>query len=132
MENNTLEAVFTMPDQLFYPTATNTCIMLWTAKIPHNKNNQVYLARIKDDGYVLQKPYGRIDRDEKWEAVKNYWLTSFKDKDIDNYNSVAVKLSPEDEWLAEAYVDTDYSLLSFNDFEQTVKDLIAFEVKNDL
>ena len=41
----------------------------------------------------------------------------------------AVKHS--DEWLCEAYMETNYSLLSQKDFQQTVNDYLAYLVKED-
>ncbi|KXT59839.1 Restriction enzyme BcgI beta subunit [Streptococcus oralis] len=43
--------------------------------------------------------------------------------------SVLKEVSFEDEWLAEAYMETDYSELSHSDFERNIKELFAFEVK---
>lgn len=132
MKKHTLKAVFTMPDQLFYPTATNTCIMVWEAYRPHDENVPTFLGRYVDDGYVLQKPYGRIDRDSKWEEIKEKWLKDYFEMKTDDYNTIMVNLNPDKEWLAEAYIKTDYSNLTDKDFEQTVRDYIAYEVKNGI
>ena len=35
-----------------------------------------------------------------------------------------------DEWLAEAYMETDYSTLSEKDFESTLRDYLAYKIKN--
>lgn len=35
----------------------------------------------------------------------------------------------KDEWLAEAYMETDYSTLSESDFQQTINDYLAYLVK---
>ena len=35
-----------------------------------------------------------------------------------------------DEWLCEAYMQTDYSKLKQDDFEQTIRDYAAYLVKN--
>ena len=45
--------------------------------------------------------------------------------------SVLKKVSAGDEWLAEAYMETDYSKLKESDFVQTIRDFIAFKVKNE-
>lgn len=39
------------------------------------------------------------------------------------------KVSYDDEWLAEAYMETDYSTLTEEDFQQTVNDYLAYLVK---
>lgn len=35
----------------------------------------------------------------------------------------------EDEWLCEAYMQTDYSKLTQEDFQQTINDYLAYLVK---
>jgi type I restriction-modification system DNA methylase subunit len=35
LQKHTLEAVFSMPDELFYPVGAITCVMIFTAKNPH-------------------------------------------------------------------------------------------------
>ena len=38
-------------------------------------------------------------------------------------------VTSKDEWLAEAYMETDYSVLCEEDFQQTINDYLAFLVK---
>ncbi|MCB9991529.1 MAG: hypothetical protein H6867_09140 [Rhodospirillales bacterium] len=45
--------------------------------------------------------------------------------------SVTKSITPEDEWCAEAYMETDYTKLTQADFEKTLRDYIAFKVKYD-
>lgn len=40
------------------------------------------------------------------------------------------KITAEDEWLAEAYMKTDYSKLDDKDFQKTIKDYYAYLIKN--
>ena len=35
----------------------------------------------------------------------------------------------KDEWLAEAYMETDYSLLDASDFENTLREYYAYLIK---
>ena len=42
------------------------------------------------------------------------------------------KVTYEDEWLAEAYMETDYSTLDFEDFEKVVRSYLAFLVDNGM
>ena len=39
------------------------------------------------------------------------------------------RVSWKDEWLAEAYMETDYSGLSDADFQKTINDYLAYLVK---
>ncbi len=40
------------------------------------------------------------------------------------------KVGYEDEWLAEAYMETDYEKLTFSDFERTVRDYYSYLIKS--
>ena len=65
-----------------------------------------------------------------WRDTKSKWLTYFKEGlEIDGF-SIKHKVSYEDEWLAEAYIKTDYSKLTDYDFIRTIRDFLAYEVKN--
>lgn len=80
MQHHRLLAVFTCPPELFYPTATNTCIMLWKAHEPHN--GLTYLADWKNDGFrkkrLGKKNTVRICNDFEWEATKSAWLYDYR------------------------------------------------------
>ncbi len=41
------------------------------------------------------------------------------------------EIKAEDEWCAEAYMETDYSRLTEQDFVNTVKDYVAFQFLSD-
>lgn len=129
-KKHTLKAVFSMPDDLFYPTSTNTCIMVWEAHTPHNEENQTFFAYCKDDGFVKQKKLGRIDAYNKWESIKKEWLDLYKYNDIKDGASARRCVTHADEWLCEAYMKTDYSKLSKDDFSKTLNDYMAYLVKS--
>jgi len=46
--------------------------------------------------------------------------------------SVMRTVSHADEWVAEAYMETDYSQLQESAFERKVKEYIAFRLLNDI
>jgi hypothetical protein len=46
--------------------------------------------------------------------------------------SVKQEVKGEDEWCAEAYMETDYSTLNQADFEKKLKDYIAFKFLNQI
>jgi len=43
--------------------------------------------------------------------------------------SCTKEITAEDEWLCEAYMKTDYSKLTQKEFENTVRDYLAYKVK---
>lgn len=43
--------------------------------------------------------------------------------------STRYMVTGDDEWLCEAYMETDYTTLTHEDFQQTVNDYLAYLVK---
>ncbi|MFI3241445.1 MAG: N-6 DNA methylase [Alphaproteobacteria bacterium] len=128
--NNTLKAVFSMPDDVFYPTGTNVCVMVWEAHTPHDNTQETFFGFYKDDGFVKRKKLGRIDALGRWQNIKTEWINLYRNKDIKDGLSARKCVDYTDEWLCEAYMKTDYSKLSQNDFEVTIKNYLAYLVKS--
>lgn len=130
MKKNTLKAVFSMPDDIFYPTGTNVCVMVWEAHSPHDSSQETFFGYYKDDGFVKRKKLGRIDVFSKWESIEKEWLELYRNRDIVDGLSARHCVTYEDEWLCEAYMQTDYTKLTPNDFQDTVNDYLAYLVKS--
>jgi type I restriction-modification system DNA methylase subunit len=130
-KKHTLKAVFSMPDDIFYPTGTNTCVMVWEAHKPHDPKKQTFFGYCKNDGFVKAKKLGRIDKHGRWEKIKNEWLDLYHNLKVKNGLSAMKSVSWQDEWLCEAYMETDYSKLTQTDFETSVKNYLAYLVKAD-
>jgi len=127
-KKHTLEAVFSMPTEIFNPAASAPpCVMVWTANVPHPSNKQTFFGYYRDDGFVKRKKLGRVDTYNKWEKIKNKWLKLYQEKDIEAGLSVKHCVTYKDEWAAEAYMETDYSKLNMADFEKKLKEYVAFK-----
>lgn len=126
LEKHTLQAVFSMPNELFYPVSVVTCIMVFEAGKKHPKNLETYFGYFKDDGYIKKKNLGRVDSG-LWKKTKKIWLDSFINRKNKAGLSVTRSISANDEWCAEAYMETDYSTLSDDDFIEAIKGYAAFE-----
>ena len=134
LKNHRLEAVMSMPDDLFYPVGVVTCIMVFTAHVPHDsdRRHESWFGYWKDDGFRKDKVRGRIPKDESiWRERKEQWLTDFSNRKVSAGVSVRKKVTKDDEWCAEAYLETNYNDISAKEFEDTIKEFIAFEVQND-
>lgn len=131
-EKHTLKAVFSMPDDVFYPTGTNVCVMVWEAHKPHSNNIKTFFGYYKDDGFVKRKKLGRIDAYDQWGTIKKQWLDLYNNSEVIEGLSAKQEVSYNDEWLAEAYMKTNYNLLSQIDFEITVRSYMAFLIKYGL
>ncbi len=128
LDLHTLEAVLSMPDELFFNSKVNvvSCIMILTAKRPHPQSKKTFFGYFKDDGFVKRKNKGRIDIFDKWKTIKERWINSYMNKENVPGLSVNKVVLAEDEWCAEAYMETDYSNLSKNDFIKSIKEFVYF------
>ena len=133
LKYHTLDAVMSMPDDLFYPVGTVTCIMVFKAHLPHEQSNQkTWFGYWKNDGFLKTKHLGRIDLNKKWTSIRDKWVELYRNRDDEPGLSVKQKVTPQDEWCAEAYMETDYSTLTKDDFEKVVKKYMVFKLLNDM
>jgi len=128
-KRHSLKAVFSMPDDIFYPTGTNPCVMVWTAHAPHDCKQETYFGYCKNDGFIKRKKLGRIDFYDKWASILAKWLALFRNRDVVDGLSARKAVTHKDEWLCEAYMKTDYSKLCQSDFQKTINDYLAYRVK---
>ncbi len=129
LKSHTLEAVMSLPDLLFSPVGAIPCLMIFTAKVPHETSNKkTWFGYWKDDGYIKTKHLGRVDPLKKWPAIRDRWVETFRNREIVPGESVLRRVTAEDEWCAEAYMETDYSTLSADDFETEIKKYVAFRI----
>lgn len=130
LENHTLNAVFSLNDEVFHPGASvNACIMLFDLGRPHDSNKKTFFGFYKDDGFVKKKNKGRVEK-RSWVNTKKKWLDLFEYRNEESGYSVLKSVKADDEWLAEAYMETDYSVLNDEMFIQTIRDFMSFKVKN--
>ena len=132
-KNHRLEAVMSMPDDLFYPVGVVTCIMVFTAHVPHNsdQHHESWFGYWKDDGFRKDKRQGRIPKnEEEWKKIRGSWVGMFRREEIAGKGAWK-KVGAEDEWCAEAYLETDYSDITEKDFDIEMRKFLAFMVKND-
>jgi RM-cspCI len=136
LQENTLLAVFSLPPDIFHPGATaSACCMLFELGVRHERANinGTFFGYYKNDGFVKKRNLGRIEKIEngesEWEKQYDIWLKLFNEKIEKAGYSVIKKVTHNDEWLAEAYMETDYSNLTESDFEKTIRDFISFKIK---
>jgi type I restriction-modification system DNA methylase subunit len=135
IENNTVEAVFTMPQTLFYPTNQPTIIAIIKAHIPHN-NKKILFCRINNDGYRIK----RSKRIEMPGEQLSEALAVFQSKDIGKSNvnrdgfSIYTKLLQNDpltEIVPEMYlISPKYDSLEVNYLaKQLLREYLSFTIK---
>ena len=128
LDNNTLDAVFSLPDEMFYPGASAVaCCMVFNVGKPHPKDYETFFGYFKEDGFEKRKGVGRVDIRNKWNDIEKEWLDLYHHRSSIAGKSVTKHVSESDEWCAEAYMETDYSSLNQRDFEIKMKEYIAFK-----
>ncbi|MDO4729535.1 MAG: N-6 DNA methylase [Bacteroidota bacterium] len=126
-----LKAVLSMPDDLFYPVGVVTCVMVFEANKP-NEGRKTWFGYFKDDGFEKRKNLGRIDARNQYNNIKERWLSAYRNLDEIAGLSVRQEVKGEDEWCAEAYMETDYSTLTDEDFIKKIKEYVAFKFLNNI
>ena len=139
LERNTLDAVFTLPNEIFYPGASaSACCMVFTLGKPHvnadDTVNKTFFGYYKDDGHKKKKNLGRVeqfdsDNNSIWKRIEEDWLDYYRNKTVKDGISAMQAVTGDDEWLCEAYMKTDYSKLTEADFQQTINNYLAYLMK---
>lgn len=137
LRENTLDAVFSLPDEIFYPGASAVaCCMVFTLGKRHDSSKPTFFGYYKDDGFRKKKNLGRIEKVNSegvgaWIEIKSTWLDLyFNKKEIPGKSALAC-VTGDDEWLAEAYMETDYSFLEERNFEKMLRDYYAYLIKKE-
>lgn len=133
LKKHRLEAVMSMPEDLFYPVGVVTCVMVFEAHTAHNsdENHESWFGYWKNDGHEKTRRFGRADINKSWEDIKQQWIRAFRYKEVIPEFSVRRKVGINDEWCAEAYLETDYSTLNEEDFAAEVKRYALFKLANE-
>jgi type I restriction-modification system DNA methylase subunit len=120
LEKHTLEAIFTMPEKLFYPIGTNTVVMLFTAHVPHSKKS--FLGDLREDGFETVKNQGRQDTKNRWSEIKSNMLSYFYNKKETDV-SVVEMLTLDNEWNFLAHKKNEFKITK----EDFIKKLRAYD-----
>lgn len=138
LKENTLDAVFSLPKDIFHPGASaSACCMVFKIGTKHNdvSNPDTFFGYYREDGFKKKKNLGRVEQIDsitgksKWAEIENEWIELYRNRRSVEGLSVTKRVSGKDEWLCEAYMKTDYSKLTEQDFQQTINDYLAYLVK---
>ena len=136
LQEHHLDAVFSLPQDIFHPGASaSACCMIFDLGVRHDKApiKETFFGYFKDDGFVKRKNLGRVEKTPGiWKEKESLWLDLYRRRKIEIGLSTVKEVSYQDEWLAEAYMDTDYKKLTKADFEKTIKNYIAYQITSGL
>ena len=136
LEHYTLDAVFSLPNEMFYPGASAVaCCMIFDLSQKHERaNKDTFFGYFKDDTFIKRKGLGRVEKTDEegnslWVKTKEMWLDLYKNRREKPGLSVMKRVKYSDEWLAEAYMKTDYTKLNEQRFQQSINDYLAWLIK---
>lgn len=137
LKENTLDAVFTLPNEVFYPGASaSACCMVFKVGKKHSdiSNPDTFFGYYKDDGFKKKKNLGRVEQvdsngNSRWVEIEKQWIELYRNRNSVDGLSATHKVTGKDEWLCEAYMKTDYSTLTEQDFQKTINNYLAYLVK---
>ena len=134
LENHTLEAIMSMPEDLFHNSKVGvvTCIFVITAHIPHPKGKKTWLGYWREDGFIKTQGKGRIDLNDTWAKKKEDWLSTYVNRETKKGLSLTKELKAEDEWCAENFLVATYDKLDFELFKKHTQRYLAYRLLNDL
>ena len=138
LRNNTLDAVFTLPNEIFYPVASaSACCMVFKFGMPHEKSGKTFFGYYKEDGFKKKKNLGRVEQvdvngNSKWAPIEKEWLSLYQNRVEKPGMSAVAKVGAEDEWLCEAYMETDYSNLTDEMFQNVLNNYLAYQIKEGM
>lgn len=132
LQKHTLDAVFSLPPDMFYPGASAVAIcMVFNLGQPLPSNFETFFGYYRVDGFEKRKGVGRVDINEVWDSIESEWLSLYRHRLEMPGKSVNRVITSKDEWCAEAYMETDYSVLSDNNFISVMKSYAAYLTKNE-
>lgn len=133
LKKHTLEAVMSMPPEVFYPVGVITCIMVFTAGVPHGKSDRkTWFGYWRDDTFIKVKNLGRVDRNHTWPDVRDRWIEMYRNREVHPGQAVMQKVGSDAEWVAEAYMETDYSRLERSHLEKVLLDHALFVLRGEV
>ena len=137
LEENTLDAVFTLPNDIFHPGATvQACCMVFKIGRKHLdiSTPNTFFGYYKDDGFKKKKNIGRIEQMDpttqksKWLEIENEWIDLYRNRKEQPGRSATHSVDALDEWVCEAYMETDYTALREANFINTINGYFSYLV----
>ncbi len=133
LEKHTLEAVMSMPVNLFHDSKSGTvpCIMVFRTNIPHKQSDKkTWFGYWRNDGFVIKRREGRVDSNNTWKDIKKRWIEMYRNRETIDGLSLMRKVTEKDEWCIEAYLNTKYTDITDQLFIKTILEYLSFLALN--
>ena len=137
LQEHTLDAVFSLPSDMFHPGANaNACCMVFNLGVRHRNSplKETFFGYYKNDGFIKRKNLGRMEKTKLntnegvWADIEAVWLDCYRNRKTKTGLCLTREVTHKDEWLCEAYMETDYSKSSDAIFEKNIKNILAYNI----
>ena len=98
------------------------------------EHDKVFFYDLSADGFVLAKGKGRTDLYGRWSGIRSNLMSAIANPNAftDNVTCVYTTIDPDDEWIIQDHSVVDYSRLSQDDFERSLRKQLIFKAKQDV
>jgi len=131
LKEHTLLAVFSLLSDVFHPSSSSVaCCIVFELGVRYSCTHKTFFGYYKDDVFQKRKKLGRVEKAEgSWAETEKEWFNLYRNKIEKDGIPVLKTINANDEWLAEAYMKTNYSSISIKNFEKAVREYASFVVK---
>ena len=118
-----------------YPATFFTPEPVHLLAVWYSRSAQNIFGYCRDDGFKKKKNLGRVEQIDlvtgksTWSEIEKRWIDLYRNRKAEPGESATYRVTGNDEWLCEAYMKTDYTKLTEQDFQQTINDYLAYLVK---
>lgn len=123
LEKHKLTNIIKLPENLFFNVGVTTSIYVFIAGQKQN-NEEIFTFYIEDDGLETVKNQGRQDIKNRWKTIEDYWVSVFKKKQDNQYNTA--KWIKPSECLSYQMPQKPFEIYE-EDFKKTVMDYLLFQ-----
>lgn len=120
--NHTVLGLISLPDDLFYPTAAPTTVLIARAHIPQDANARVFMARIWNDGFEKLKGRRVEIEGSQLPETEFQFLRFVADEEVDAENLITIpasKICNGAEWSPQQWlpqpIESEAQLKSYED-----------------
>jgi len=120
--NHTIQAMISLPEDLFYPTAAPTSILIAKAHIPQSNDDSVLMARIDNDGYEKLKGRRVEIEGSQLPEIEAAFKSNLRKEEVESDKAISISAenildgnewSPQ-QWLPQP-IETEEKLKKYED-----------------
>ena len=136
LKNHTILSVITFPEDLFYPIGVRTLGIFIKKGVPHNKNRQVFWAKINYDGFIKSKGKRLVSKKipDEFQDIKSNLIKAVNEESFAVNEPKFCVTKPIDfndsqlELIPEAYLDEALTAVSetIKEADKIVRELVSF------